>query len=163
MSTDGNPSDALAGEIVRPPSAWRKIRPMLWITLIVAVLAGLGYLWRQSHAISNLWEQLTPARTASESFLIAIKQKQLPRAYGSTSAAFRAQHTLEEFSAIVASQPALAEHRSRFCHNVYIALGAAGKHAIAQWTLQMENEPADCSIIMAMEDGDWKVHGFSFP
>ncbi|MBX9624605.1 MAG: hypothetical protein K2X82_12425 [Gemmataceae bacterium] len=124
-----------------------------------AGLIGLFGFW----GFKAVTADLPAATAAADGFLDRLKQGKVDEAYQATTARFRAGQTPDQFAAFVARHETLTRHTTRTTNHFGLFQGPGGKQARLQTTLQAPNNATTCTVVLAEEDGAWKVDQFTVP
>jgi hypothetical protein len=135
------------------------------LLLVVLACAGFGFFAYRaaSQAVGPMLEaaaEWSDADTAAESFLSELAAGQIEAAYRSTSPAFQAGQTLEQFQAFVQQHPLLTQHTEVEMedsdHN------AAAGQMMLQYTLHGDGQ-TKVTFYMVKENGQWRVDKLTVP
>src|SRR6266480_1480280 len=80
---------------------------------VLGLLGCLGCFGFGFWAFKTASKELEGSQAAADSFFDQLKANQIQQAYQSTSADFKNQQTLDQFTAFVAANPILTKHTSR--------------------------------------------------
>jgi uncharacterized protein DUF4864 len=144
------------------------------LLLVGLVCAGLGFFaFRTASVAVQQAAQAAAAEDAADAeiqqaenvvqtFLESLKAGQVDGAYGSTTPAFRAKQTLEQFKAFVGQNPLLTKWADTESDDPNHQAGVA--RMTIPYTLNDNNNRAlKVTFYLANDNGVWKVDGLTIP
>ena len=124
----------------------------------IAACAGVGYF-----AFRSVTRELGDVQSAADNFFNQLQANQLQPAYQSTSADFKTQQTVAQFSAFVGLHPNLTGHTSRTMAGFNMANVNGIKTATLTYTLSGPTGGTNCTIILQDIGSGWQVYRLTVP
>lgn len=143
-------------------TVWIVLGVIAAVLLLGAIACG-GLFYMGFRAAKDMVGTIGNATGAAETFLNQLQANQVSAAYQSTSQAYRAAHTPEQFAKFVAQYPMLTGHTTRAA-TTFNMMQVNGKQQFRiQYNLTGPNNATTCTLIMVEENGTWVVDSFTVP
>jgi hypothetical protein len=120
---------------------------------------GLGF-W----AVKTATKEIEASQAAADSFFDQLKANQIQQAYQSTSADFKNQQTLVQFTAFVAANPILTQHTTRTMGGGFNVSAVNNvKTATLPYTLSGPTGNTTCTVTLTDSGTGWQVSKLDLP
>jgi hypothetical protein len=109
-------------------------------------------------------KEIEASQAAADAFFDQLKANQVQQAYQSTSADFKTQQTLAQFTAFVTANPILTQHTSRNKGEA-VSFSAVNnvKTATLPYTLSGPTGDTNCTVTVTDSGTGWQVKSLTIP
>jgi hypothetical protein len=149
-----------------PRTAASNTKVLIIVLICVGVLGLLGCaacfgfgFW----AFKTASKELEASQAAADSFFDQLKANQIQQAYQSTSADFKNQQTLAQFTAFVTANPILTQHTSRTMGGFNFSTVNNVKTATMPYTLTGPTGNTNCTLTLTDSGTGWQVKSLTIP